>query len=314
MEDAHIPAIGVLKVVATPLGNMGDLSPRAREALESADLILAEDTRRTSRLCAEAGVVPKRLLSFFEHNEDARRETVLELLRQGRTVALASDAGTPLLADPGYGLVRACRLEGIPVVPVPGPSAPACALSVAGLPPIPYTFLGFLPRHAAARRQLLESFARVPGSLVFFERKNRLAESLAQALEILGDREAAICRELTKIHEELILGRLSELAGRAADLLGEITVVVGPPGEAPRTPESDVRGRLASAVKGGAAPREAVRLVMETTAGWSAKDVYALLLEPQRTPGDSAGDRTPPGTRWNTTSSRPLTDWPCPCP
>ena len=163
-----------LWIVATPLGNPGDLSPRAREVLASADLVLAEDTRRTARLLRDCGIEARRLLSFYDHNEAERQEGVLRMLREGQTVALVSDAGTPLLADPGYRLVRACRKEGLTVSPLPGPSAPVTALSAAGIPPLPHSFLGFLPRDAAGRDALFSAFAHVPGALIFFERKDRL--------------------------------------------------------------------------------------------------------------------------------------------
>mgnify|MGYP000146363000 CR=1 FL=1 len=145
--------------MATPLGNPGDLSPRAREVLAGADLILAEDTRRAGLLCSQCNIPARRFLSFHDHNESERQEEVLRLLRQGQNLALVSDAGTPLLADPGYRLVRACRAEGLPVSPVPGPSAPVTALSAAGIPPLPYTFLGLfrrvMPRAAAPRSRPL---------------------------------------------------------------------------------------------------------------------------------------------------------------
>ena len=211
-----------LWIVATPLGNPGDLSPRAREVLASADLVLAEDTRRTARLLRECGIETRRLLSFHDHNETERQEGVLRLLREGQCVALVSDAGTPLLADPGYRLVRACRKEGLAVSPLPGPSAPVTALSAAGIPPLPHSFLGFLPRDASGRDALFTAFAHVPGALIFFERKDRLKESLAQAARILGPRELAVCRELTKEHEEFIVGRLEESDQLPDELLEEI--------------------------------------------------------------------------------------------
>lgn len=268
-----------LWIVATPLGNPGDLSPRAREILVSADLILAEDTRRAARLCRECGIEARRFLSFYDHNEAARQEDVLRLLRQGRTLALISDAGTPLLADPGYRLVRACRKEGIPVSPVPGPSAPAAALSAAGIPPLPHSFLGFLPRDASGRETLLCAFAHIPGSLIFFERKDRLKESLALAARILGPRELAICRELTKTHEEFILGRLETSASLPDELLGEITVIIGPPERPERTPQPDVARLLRAELALGGKPRQVVRRVQEATRGWSGKEIYALLSD-----------------------------------
>ena len=197
-----------LWVVATPLGNLGDLSPRAGEVLELADVVLAEDTRRTGLLFARVGLPKPRLMSLHEHNEQARIDTVLGLLHQGLRVAVVSDAGTPLIADPGYKVVRAVRTAGFPVVPVPGPAAPITALMACGLPPYPFTFLGFLPRKPGDIRKILTPFADLGMTLVFFERKSRVAVSLAVAFEVLGGREFCLARELTKEHEEFIHGRL----------------------------------------------------------------------------------------------------------
>ncbi len=267
-----------LWIVATPLGNPGDLSPRARETLETADLVLAEDTRRAAALFRRLGLAPRRFLSFYEQNEEDRREEVMAALRSGAQVALISDAGTPLVADPGYRLVRACRREGIAVSPVPGPSAPVTALSAAGLAPLPFTFLGFLPRDAAGRRALFRAYAAVPGSLVFFERKDRLAESLALAAEILGPRELAICRELTKTHEEFLLGRLEKAGELARDLLGEITVVIGPPEGAPaRADRAEAEACLHALLGKGLKPREAAREAHSRLTGWRDKELYALI-------------------------------------
>ena len=266
-----------LWIVATPLGNPGDLSPRAREVLASADLVLAEDTRRTARLLRECGIETRRLLSFHDHNESERQEGVLRMLREGQTVALVSDAGTPLLADPGYRLVRACRKEGLAVSPLPGPSAPVTALSAAGIPPLPHSFLGFLPRDASGRDALFTAFAHVPGALIFFERKDRLKESLAQAARILGPRELAVCRELTKEHEEFIVGRLEESDQLPDELLGEITVVVGPPEHTERTPRAEVLLLANTELAQGGKPRQVARRVQDAVRGWSGKEIYALL-------------------------------------
>jgi len=266
-----------LWIVATPLGNPDDLSLRAREVLAAADLILAEDTRRAARLCAQCGLEGRRFLSFHDHNETERQEEVLRLLRDGHSLALISDAGTPLLADPGYRLVRACRREGLPVSPIPGPPAPAAALSAAGIPPLPYTFLGFLPRDTSGRENLLTAFAHVPGSLVFFERKDRLGESLAVAARILGPREVAVCRELTKAHEEFILLRLENSQTMLPDtLLGEITVIIGPPEVVERTPRPQVENLLHMEMQHGGKPRQVARRVQEAVHGWSGKEIYAL--------------------------------------
>lgn len=272
-----------LWIVATPLGNPGDLSPRAREILSGADLVLAEDTRRTARLLRECGIEARRLLSFHDHNESERQEGVLRLLREGQSVALVSDAGTPLLADPGYRLVRACRKEGLAVSPLPGPSAPVTALSAAGIPPLPHSFLGFLPRDAAGRDALFSAFAHVPGALIFFERKDRLKESLAQAARILGPRELAVCRELTKEHEEFIVGRLEESDKLPEELLGEITVVVGPPEHAERTPKAEVLLLARDELAQGGKPRQVARRVQDAVRGWSGKEIYALLAEAEQT-------------------------------
>ena len=266
-----------LWIVATPLGNPGDLSPRAREVLASADLVLAEDTRRTARLLRECGIETRRLLSFHDHNETERQEGVLRLLREGQCVALVSDAGTPLLADPGYRLVRACRKEGLAVSPLPGPSAPVAALSAAGIPPLPHSFLGFLPRDASGRDALFTAFAHVPGALIFFERKDRLKESLAQAARILGPRELAVCRELTKEHEEFIVGRLEDSHQLPDELLGEITVVVGPPEHTERTPREEVLELANAELAQGGKPRQVARRVQDAVRGWSGKEIYALL-------------------------------------
>ena len=266
-----------LWIVATPLGNPGDLSPRAREVLASADLVLAEDTRRTARLLRECGIETRRLLSFHDHNEAERQEGVLRLLREGQCVALVSDAGTPLLADPGYRLVRACRKEGLAVSPLPGPSAPVAALSAAGIPPLPHSFLGFLPRDASGRDALFTAFAHVPGALIFFERKDRLKESLAQAAHILGPRELAVCRELTKEHEEFIVGRLEDSDQLPDELLGEITVVVGPPEHTQRTPREEVLLLANAELAQGGKPRQIARRVQDAVRGWSGKEIYALL-------------------------------------
>jgi 16S rRNA (cytidine1402-2'-O)-methyltransferase len=269
-------------VVATPLGNPGDFSPRAREILAGVDAILAEDTRRAARFCAGHGIPARRLLSFFEHNEEKRTEEALRLLKNGRSLALISDAGTPLLADPGYRLVRACRKEGLAVSPLPGPSAPTAALSAAGIPPLPYTFLGFLPRDVAGRKALFTVFAAMPGALVFFERRDRLKASLDAAREILGPREIAICRELTKTHEEFILTRLERSAELPEELLGELTIVIGPPERAERLPVREIRRLIAEARAGEQRclkPRELARRLQDAARGWSVKEIYALMAE-----------------------------------
>lgn len=266
-----------LWVVATPLGNPGDLSPRAREVLAAADLLLAEDTRRAGLLFQRLGIRSKGFLSLFEHNEEARIGTVLAALERGESVALFSDAGTPLLSDPGFRLVRACREAGFAVSPVPGPSAPAAALSASGLPPQPFVFLGFLPRKDGDIRRFLEPFAALPATLVFFERKTRLAKALALAAQVLGPRECCVCRELTKEHEEFLRGRLDDLSFVPAELLGEITVVVGPPEEQGRGPEADMLEALRRERQAGGRSKDVARRAAARVPGWSPKEAYELL-------------------------------------
>jgi 16S rRNA (cytidine1402-2'-O)-methyltransferase len=284
-----------LYLVATPIGNDADLSPRARDVLTRADAILAEDTRR-------AGLFFRRLLidrarpgffSLHEHNETGRIPQVLEMLRQGQAVALISDAGTPVLSDPGFRLARSCRESGFGVTSVPGPSAPVVALSACGLPPAPYTFLGFLPRQKGQAKKLLARHAGTGATLVFFERKDRLAATLALAAEVLGDREFALCRELTKVYEEFILGRLGRLQDANLQVLGEVTVVIGPVplgdptglGQAGPDQEADqarVMARVMAKVMAeekarGGKPREVARRVADRVPGMSVKEIYERL-------------------------------------
>jgi 16S rRNA (cytidine1402-2'-O)-methyltransferase len=223
-------APGTLWVVATPIGNLEDLSPRARRILAAADLVLCEDTRHSGRLLAAFGV-EARLAPLHEHNEERETPALVARLEAGENIALVSDAGTPLLSDPGFRLVRAAAAAGLRVSPVPGPSALLAALSVAGLATDRFAFEGFLPARATARRQRLGDLAGEPRTLVFFEAGNRLAALLADAAEAFGSgRAATVARELTKLHETLYRGTLGDLARRvAADsdaARGEVVVVV----------------------------------------------------------------------------------------
>lgn len=219
---------GRLVVVATPIGNLDDLSPRARAAFEEADLVACEDTRYTGRLLAHLGI-KKPLVSLHEHNERQRLPRLLADLEEGKTIAVASDAGTPLLSDPGFVLAREAAARGIRVEPIPGPSAILAALVVSGLPPYPFTFAGFPPPKSGKRRTFYKTWAPLGHTLVCFESPHRLLPSLEDALAELGDRPAAICRELTKLHEEVLRGTLSELLEelrQRPSLKGEFVVVV----------------------------------------------------------------------------------------
>ena len=227
---------GKLFVVATPIGNLDDLTPRARAVLASADVIAAEDTRHTLGLLSRIGV-ESRLIAYHEHNERERVAELLERLVSGATVALVSDAGTPLISDPGWRLVRAAREQGIDVVPVPGPSAAIAALCVAGLPTDRFVFEGFLPRGDSARAARLRDLRSERRTIVLYESVHRVADTLAALVEHFGaDRRAVLARELTKIHEQIRSGTLAELAaslGSDIPLLGEfVLVVAGNPSDA----------------------------------------------------------------------------------
>jgi 16S rRNA (cytidine1402-2'-O)-methyltransferase len=240
-----------LVLVSTPIGNLGDLSPRGRDALATADLVLCEDTRHTARLLAAIGVGTK-AEPLHEHNEDARIPHVLAALRAGRHVALVSDAGTPLVSDPGYRLVRAAITEGLPVTATPGPNAAVTALVLSGLPPLPFLVLGFPPPRQAARRAafgVLRAAERagLAATLIWHEAPHRLRETLADMAAAFGDRPAAVARELTKRFEEVRRASLPDLARHyaAEPARGEVTVLVGPPSE--QDPE-DLDGRLRAAL------------------------------------------------------------------
>ena len=222
---------GRLEIVATPIGNLADLSPRAREVLAAADLVAAEDTRRSGQLLAALGL-QKPLLSLHAHNERERGEALLARLQAGEVIALVSDAGTPLLSDPGFDLVCRAAAAGVEVRTVPGPTAIAAALAVAALPADRFCFEGFLPTKAGERRQRLQALASESRTLVFFEAPHRIVAAIADCAAVFGGaRRAAVTRELTKVHESVYRGTLDELAQRAASEphfeRGEITVVIG---------------------------------------------------------------------------------------
>lgn len=221
---------GVLYLVATPIGNLGDVTQRALEVLAEADLVAAEDTRRSRTLLDRYGISAK-LVSLHEHNETDQAPALVEQLRGGTSIALVSDAGTPLVSDPGYRLVRLAIDAGVTVSPVPGASAVTAALSVSGLPPDRFAFEGFLPAKANARKSALQSLALEPRTQVFFESSHRIVASLADLAEVYGpERQAAVCRELTKQFETVLRGGLGELAQRVASesnqQKGEFVIVV----------------------------------------------------------------------------------------
>jgi 16S rRNA (cytidine1402-2'-O)-methyltransferase len=270
-----------LVLVSTPIGNLGDLTARGAQALAAADLVLCEDTRHTARLLAAIGAAP-RLEALHEHNEDARIPALLDRLRGGALVVLVSDAGTPLVSDPGFRLVRAAIAAGLPVSAIPGANAAVMALVLSGLPPLPFLVLGFPPPRAAAR---LAAFGRLraaeqaglSATLLWHEAPHRLAETLADLATTFGRRPAAVARELTKRFEEVRRGDLGELAAHytTAEARGEITLVVGPAAEAETGPaELDASLRAALALH---SLRDAAALVATAT-GLPRKLVYARAL------------------------------------
>jgi 16S rRNA (cytidine1402-2'-O)-methyltransferase len=269
---------GTLYVVATPLGNLEDVTLRAVRVLREVALVACEDTRRTAVLLRAHGISTP-TTSYFEHNERWKGARILEALRAGRDVALVSDAGTPGISDPGYRLVRDARAEGLPVVPVPGPSAAVAALSVSGLPTDRFLFVGFLPAKRAARREALRALGGARETLVLYESPVRVTALLADAEELLGDREAFLCREATKVHEEYRRGRLSELRTRLEErggTRGEIVLVVAGAAEAAQASE-EPEALFARLVAEGRTRRQAVKETARAL-GLPARDVYRRVL------------------------------------
>jgi 16S rRNA (cytidine1402-2'-O)-methyltransferase len=274
---------GRLAVISTPIGNLGDLSPRARDELAAAELIAAEDTRRTGQLLTTLGL-SRPLVSLHEHNETERIVELLEKLRGGARIALVSDAGTPLLSDPGFELVRRVAQDGMPVVAVPGPSAITAALSIAGLPTERFTFEGFLPARLAERRTRVAELKQETRTLVFFEAPHRIAESLEDLAAGFGAaRRAAVARELTKVFETVYRGTLAELAAQARSdanfSRGEITVVVegAPRADAQQGPREQLDATLV-VLLAELSPSKAAALAARLT-GAKRNEAYARALE-----------------------------------
>jgi 16S rRNA (cytidine1402-2'-O)-methyltransferase len=269
-----------LYVVATPIGNLRDVSFRGLATLAAADSVLAEDTRVTKTLLAHYGITTP-LVAYHEHSNEAVRERMLQRLREGQSLALVSDAGTPLVSDPGYKLVQAAIAEGLPVVPIPGPSAVTTALVVSGLPTDRFFFEGFLPPKSAARRTRLAAIAGIPGTLVLFEAPHRLPEMLNDAAAVLGDRPAVVARELTKMFETVRRGLLSDLAAQFAaegPPKGEIVVMIGEATEAMSAEEADavLDDRLEAALKNHSIKDAAALVAADLDR--PKRDVYARAL------------------------------------
>ena len=280
---------GTLFVVSTPIGNLGNLPPRAAEVLRTVAAVAAEDTRRTLKLYAHLAAPPPALLSLPAFDERARVEKVLERLRAGEDVALCTDAGTPGVSDPGAALVAAAWDAGVRVVPLPGPSAALAALAASGFPADRFVFAGFLPRKGGGRSDALAWLARAGATAVLYEAGNRTADTLRDLAGALGDRPALLARELTKLHEELLrapLSRLAEEMERRAEVRGEVTLVVGPPGPGvevvhPEPPGETLEEELRRRLSAGEAPSAIAREVARAR-GLKRSDVYGALQELKR--------------------------------
>jgi 16S rRNA (cytidine1402-2'-O)-methyltransferase len=266
-----------LHIVATPIGNLGDLGSRAAETLRNADLVLVEDSRVTAKLLAHIGA-KVRMLRYDDHSSDTDRSRIVGMLGDG-PVALVSDAGTPLISDPGYKLVRAARAAGHAVHAVPGPCAAIAALTLAGLPTDRFLFLGFLPAKAKARADAISELAQVRATLVLYESGQRLGETLLALSTGLGQRDAAVVREISKLHEECVTGNLGELAARYMDEIpkGEMVIVVGPPLEAESVSDDIIDAMLDNALRRLSPSRAAAEVAEQLSI--PRKRAYARALE-----------------------------------
>ncbi len=275
---------GCLYLVATPIGNLEDITLRALRVLKEADLIACEDTRQTQKLLNHYGI-RKRLVSYHEHNEVTRAPELVIELEQGAKAALVSDAGTPLISDPGHRLVTLCLRHRIPVVPVPGPSALVAALAASGMPTQEFSFVGFLPARAGERRKSLLVLAAEPRTLVFYEAPHRLEETLQDALEVFGARPAVIAREVTKLHEEFLRGTLQELLEQISRRppRGEITLLIAPstgqPAPAPR--QVPLAQRVDEIMREGKLDHKAALKQAARERGLAKRQAYRQLLRDQ---------------------------------
>jgi 16S rRNA (cytidine1402-2'-O)-methyltransferase len=270
---------GILYIVPTPIGNLEDLTLRALRVLKEVELIAAEDTRHTQHLLAHFGIKTA-LTSYHDHNERGKARTLVERLKSGASIALVSDAGTPAISDPGYRIVVDAIQAGIQVVPLPGASALTTALSASGLPTDGFLFEGFLPAKAQERKAKLQSLRGEVATLVFYEAPHRLLDSLAEMLKIFGDREIAVARELTKVYEEFLRGKLREVIGALADrdIKGEIVIMVrGTSGEA-QVSDEELHGTIRQLAGNGMGVKEIAELLGERY-GLAKKEVYKLALD-----------------------------------
>lgn len=276
-REKATPITPALYVVATPIGNLRDITLRALDVLAGVDHILAEDTRQSAKLLA-AYDIKTPLSAYHDHNAASRIPKILERLKAGESIALISDAGTPLVSDPGFKLVREAAKAGIEIIPLPGASAPLAALVKSGLPSDCFLFAGFMPPKSAARQSAMAAFASVKATLIFFETGQRITKMLGDALKVYGDREAVLTRELTKQYEEARRGTISELLESASQdkPRGEIVVLIGPPQESETWSEADVMAALKKQISDLGLKRASTEIA--ELAGWPKRDVYQLAL------------------------------------
>jgi len=270
---------GILYIVPTPIGNLEDITLRALRILKEVELIAAEDTRHTQHLLAHFGIKTA-LTSYHEHNERDKARTLVERLKSGANIALVSDAGTPAISDPGYRIVVEAIRAGMQIIPLPGASALTTALSASGLPTDRFLFEGFLPAKAQVRKAKLQSLRAETATLMFYEGPHRLSDALADMLKIFGDREVTIARELTKVHEEFLRGKLSELIDALADrdIKGEIAIIVqGSTGEA-QVSDEDLQAKISQLTRDGMGVKEIAELLGERY-GLAKKEVYKRALD-----------------------------------
>jgi 16S rRNA (cytidine1402-2'-O)-methyltransferase len=282
MTDEHTDSpTGCLYLVATPIGNLEDITLRALRVLKEADLIACEDTRQTQKLLQHYAI-HKEMVSYHEHNELTRAPELVIQLEEGAQVALVSDAGTPVVSDPGHRLVVLCLRHHIPVVPIPGPSAFVAALAASGMPTEEFLFVGFLPARAGARRKKLDALKSEPRALVLYEAPHRLADTLSDAADILGTRHAVVAREVTKIHEEFLRGTLAELrdAARQRAPRGEITLLIGPAveGEVQAVPAVSLKQRVEQLEAEAGLDRKAALKKAARERGIGKREAYKQLL------------------------------------
>lgn len=276
---------GTLYLVATPVGNLEDITLRALRILKEADLIACEDTRHTAKLLSRYEIATPRE-SYHDFNEESRTPRFIQMLREGKNIALVSDSGTPLISDPGYELVSSCRREGITVVPIPGPSAALAALTGSGLPTDSFFFGGFLPSKSTLRKRRLEQLSGIPATLVLYEAPHRLLASLEDLITVLGSRRACIAREITKIHEEFVEGTLPELLEEfrsRTSVQGEITLVIERGGNTPEPAEwpASIREHLAEVIQETGLPRNEALKSVAKQRGLSRREAYLQLLREQ---------------------------------